>query len=333
MGALLSHGVGDTTPDPVRAVTSLERGCELGSVHACGLLGAMLLSGTGTAADRPRATALLRQACLGAGEACSDLAEALDDGSDGPDAVLVAALAERACASADHVSCARLGRMYEAGRGGLPRDAGRAFSYYLRGAGELSQAEVDAQARVVALAQTACDAGVVEGCVLRAQSADRGSAPLIRRARTLREAECASGDGHACIELVQDGDGLGTEESVRRAQGTRALTALDHACTGGHGWACIGALVLGEGFGSWLGREDWTTETSTTYATRGATLLRAACDGGDGAACAHLGTTLLAGYSGLAQDYDGARAAFARGCHAHDEDACAGDRQWRLLTP
>lgn len=86
--------------DPKKARDAYRRGCDLGYMGACNLLGVLLADGVGGDKDEPAAFAMFERACAGAFPfACANVAAGTDDPAKAK------TMYERACALGDAESC------------------------------------------------------------------------------------------------------------------------------------------------------------------------------------------------------------------------------------
>ena len=113
-------------PDAAEAAAEfLERGCTLGAVKACGVLGNLAVDGRGVAKDPARALELWRRACDGGdGASCQSLGRRLEDDGEMAKAL---ALYELGCERGEPRSCRTIGSRYADGDG-VAADRDRALA-------------------------------------------------------------------------------------------------------------------------------------------------------------------------------------------------------------
>jgi uncharacterized protein len=203
--------------DDLRATALYERGCDLGSAHACAVAGELRdLGYEAMRRDPRRAAALLRRACDGGdSEGCFHLGGIVRGSRAGPpDRPAALALYEKACALGYLDGCDSAAYMFDRGDG-VPEDPVRA----------------------VALYQSLCDTLQGWACI---QLADhfvqgRGTAKDPARAAPLYERDCQRGFdevGRSCYELgrlYQRGEGVPRDRAEARRLFERACDKRDES--------------------------------------------------------------------------------------------------------
>jgi TPR repeat protein len=237
-------------------------------------------------------------------------------------------LLEANCAASNASTCVEIGRLYEAGAGGLPRDLRRAERGYARGcslgSGEACRhlerlVEADDTTppdlgMVEATLRAACERGTSDACVglatMHLQAIGVPEAP--EQARKLLARACDANNGVACMRL-----GLILVAFPQEMDLDPGLRLLERGCALGTQLSCVRSAdrLLRAG---WERNGSWWSGVE-----RAVDRLRAACRAGEYAGCVAVGALYLDG-RGVGRDPAKAREifraacddGFARGCDA-----------------
>ncbi|MBC2667956.1 tetratricopeptide repeat protein [Novosphingobium piscinae] len=167
--------------DHVAAAAQFAKACDAGSAEACGILGAMYLSGEGVTANMTRAAPLLARACdAGIVRSCGNLGRLYERGSGvTKNKALALKFYMVACNNSEISFCNDLGNIYESGDGtGVEPNLGQAEALYKKtcdadialgcynlGALYFSGPYTDeSSSKATRWYQMACDKGDTRGC-------------------------------------------------------------------------------------------------------------------------------------------------------------------------
>lgn len=286
LGLMFGDGIG-VNPDPSRGVKLLDRGCELGSALACSGLAIAYSSGIGVAKDDVHAVHLAKNGCDGgAVRGCSLLAEHYFHGHGVEQSDVVAATyARRACQGNDALGCEYIGTLYMDGYG-VAHDDHQAVGYF----------------------QQACDLNNAMGCIYLGTmySHARGVARDRQQARSLYSRACDAGETFGCnhlgVQLLEGND----------ADKRNAFNLFDGLCKKGgkaSGFACLNLATM------YL-RGDAVVED----AARAVEILEQSCATFSGS-CGTLGVLYALG-RGVKQDIERAKTYLEMACSGGFAEEC-----------
>lgn len=260
-----------------RIAALFDRACAHGDAEGCHYSGRLLLDGKGVARDATRAIANLGRACdADFAMACSVLAQHFAPASASSNSVppyLQRYGWQYACVTGDSGQCYELGRRYQDGSEGFPKDPARAAIFYAKACsldnlmscsllGELYYfglgVERDA-ARAAELYRRACSAGEAVGCSNLGLLYEYGDGVTVdlAHARELYTDGCNSASGaFACLHLQMldaYAHGVPHDPVLSRARWKASCDA-----TGSGPECAYVALLYGEGLG---GARDEATQT------------------------------------------------------------------------
>jgi uncharacterized protein len=298
--------------------------CLAGEAQSCGTLGIMYENGTNNLGkDEARAAALYGQACSGGyTPSCAKLGFLYQMGRGvNKDVMRAVALYAQACTPAGTTGCNNLGIMYRDGLGVTKDDA-----------------------RAVALYKQACDGGNAVGCMNLGFMYEKGRGVKndYPRAATLYTQACTGGNADGCNRLgflYRDGLGVTKDEAHSVALSKQACDAgfmsgcyslgflyekgrgvvRDAArATTLYGQACTGGDTDGCAALGWTYSQGFGVEKDLV---RGATISTQACDDGNAQACNNLGTMYESG-RGVTKDAPKAFALYDKSCTTGNAQAC-----------
>ena len=198
-------------------------------------------------------------------------------------------LLEEACVAAHGSSCTLLGFLHARGRHKLPRDEGRAMTYFVK----------------------ACQLDDLEGCFNIGDLGVRMAEYSAARIAFQRACELGSGIGCARgADLIDRGIGGKPDPGAAKAMFEKAVALLGPKCPEDSGACFVFGILQEEGKG--IAKEP--AKAIVSY--------RHGCNGGSGDACVRLATALDEGLGGP-KDIDGANEALDKACTRYDNgDAC-----------
>jgi TPR repeat protein len=341
------HATG-VVQDVGAAIRLLDTACQAGAASACAELGEAYRT-RNEESDEPKLVAALRKACdLGSADGCAQIAEAAADG-EGVDYDRFAAFeqAQKACEAGSSLGCAVAGEVSTLAESSswLQRScaAGNA-----RGCADLAWTSRGADATALSWAETSCQSGSPDACLLAAVALREGwgqPAPDPDAADKLASAQC--GTWESCEELgwlVENGRsghprsrplareayaaacrehgwwGCLQQARIERANsdlsGARAV--YDTVCHADHPRVChMGQRQFQ--VGSIFGRQDntWTVTVPD-------------CTSYHASACENLGWMQVEGFGGPA-DPTGGAALVERSCELGRSSAC-GDQAFEAVA-
>jgi TPR repeat protein len=281
-------------PDFPRAAALYSRACSAGDKDGCQRLAAMTAEGRGLPKD-PAAAAKLYEAPCEEGDprACLALGR-LHRAGDGLPAnpQQAALLLDRACKLKLTEGCYELGLAYRDGAG-VTRDAVVAHRV-LR---DVCFQQPVYDSRLLLGCREACDLNDGAACVVLARAAKSGrgqpplepasATPLFSRARKLLDAECTSGSGQACHDLVM----VDTDDEPPRRDIAASMRLLERGCTLGFPPACYRLASMYDSGTQLFAQDD----------ARAVVLFIKACDMAHVESCERAGRMVTAG-DGLPAD-------------------------------
>jgi TPR repeat protein len=306
-----------------RAISLLERGCELKAATACAGLAKELAAGIWLEKDPVRMVQLAQMGCnLGEVEACIQLAVAHLNGVGVEQSFQKALpLLKHACEEEDPEGCFQLGVMVLEGKGS-PADPVRALGILDTGCELASGSACHRLGELYASGDAPTDTGKQSG------------APDFRKAASYFIAGCELDHAAACVflgKMRRAGQGMGMDEDV-------AEELFSKACHLGDVWGCVesnsypsdGAVLESmrrqcedglDAQACYCVGSAWLKGDDDTQFVKGAALLQEACDSSVAGACHRLGVALNSGER-LPKDLTRAQGLFKKACKGGIKKAC-----------